>query len=166
MVPIDACRCATWDSSAMVTLSRNLRWTRVLIVRRNHVAAAETASPTAAACTSPVRCSSTPLPSSISQRASSASGSAASWDSTNETSINRGSCRYPSLHSRHIDESGGGSGSIPPGRSGEDVIRHPFLVIGRDEPLRLQVEHRPVAPAERHQLVVSAERDDAAERAD
>ena len=70
-------------SSAIVTLSRKRRCTRVLTVRRNHVAAVETPRPIAAPCTRPDRCSRTPLPSSISHSASSASGSAASCDSTN-----------------------------------------------------------------------------------
>src|SRR5260370_19741186 len=45
MVATDACSCATWDSSAMVTLSRKRRCTRVLTVRRNHVAAVDTPWP-------------------------------------------------------------------------------------------------------------------------
>ena len=45
MVATDACRRATCDSRAMVTLSRKRRWTRVDTVRRNHVAAAESAQP-------------------------------------------------------------------------------------------------------------------------
>src|SRR5712691_7676628 len=134
MVATDACSCATCDSSAMVTLSRKRRCTRVLTVRRNHVAAADTPRPTAAPCTMPGLCSRTPLPSSISHNARSASDSA------------------------------GGSGSIVPGtrsRSGEDVIRR-ALLFRNDEALRLHVEHRPVAPAERHQLVVRAELEDPA----
>ena len=47
-------------------------------------------------------------------------------------------------------------------RSGEDVIGRPLLVLGRAEALRLQIEHRAVAAALRHQLVVRAELDDAA----
>jgi hypothetical protein len=58
----------------------------------------------------PGLCSRTPLPSSISHNARSASGSAASCDSTNAATIRRGSWRYPSLHNRHIDDSAGGSG--------------------------------------------------------
>ena len=43
MVATDACSRATWDSRAMVTRSRKRRWTRVLTVRRNQVAAADSA---------------------------------------------------------------------------------------------------------------------------
>ena len=49
MVATDACSRATCDSSAMVTLSRKPRCTRVLTVRRNQVAAADRPSATAAA---------------------------------------------------------------------------------------------------------------------
>src|SRR5436309_5278779 len=149
----------------MVTLSRKRRCTRVLTVRRNHVAAVDTPRPIAAPFTIPGRCSRTPLPSSISHKARSASGSAASCARTNAATIKRGSWRYPSLHNRHIDDSAGGSGSIVPGvpgarsRSGEDFIRSTQFVFREDEALRLQIEHRQVAPGERHQLVVRAELD-------
>src|SRR6478752_472572 len=152
------------DSSAMVTLSRNRRCTRVLMVRRNHVAVAEMPKPIAATATRPLDRSRTPLPSSISQRASSASGSAATSARMNDTSINRGSWRYPSLHKRHIDESAGGSGSIGATLTltalSEDVIDHPFFAFF-NESFRLQIEHRSVATVPRHELVVRAEFDDA-----
>src|SRR5688572_6502561 len=158
---MDACNLATCDSSAIVTLSRNRRCTRVLTVRRNQVAAVDMPSPSAAPCTRPGLCSSTPLPSSISHNASSASGSAASCDSTNAVTINRGSWRYPSLHSRHIDRSAGGSGAMDSSTlslSGEDVIRL-TLLLGDVEALRLQIEHGSIASTERHQLVVRAKLD-------
>src|SRR5215831_9256504 len=157
MVAMDACRFATWASRAIVTLSRNRRCTRVLTVRRNHVAAADTPSPIAAPWTNSVLCSKTPLLSSISHKARSASGSAASCESTNEANISPGSCRYPNLHKRHIDESAGGSGSIACFRLGEDVIGHALLVCRNVEAFRLQIEHGSVAPADRHQLRVRAE---------
>src|ERR687897_154526 len=157
MVATDACRCATCDSSAMVTRSRNVRWTRVLTVRSTQVAAVDTARPTAAACTRPVRCSSTPLPSSINHKARSASGSAASCESTSDVTISRGSCRYPSLHNRHMDDNAGGSGSIARSRLREDVIRRALLIAWCRESLCLQVEHRSIASAERDQLVVRAQ---------
>ncbi len=47
-------------------------------------------------------------------------------------------------------------------RQASTFIRLPFIVLRRVEPLRLQIEHRPVAAALRHQLVVRAELDDAA----
>src|SRR6516165_2797001 len=156
MVAMDACSFATWASKAIVTLSRNRRCTRVLTVRRNHVAA-DMPIPIAAPSTSPEWCSNTPLPSSISHKARSASGSAASWDSTSDANIIRGSCRYPSLHSRHMEDSAGGSGAIDWPRLGEDVIRRALLVGCNSEALCLQIEHRSVAPAKRHQLVVCAE---------
>src|SRR6202167_5859886 len=162
-----ACSRATWASSAMVTLSRKRRCTRVLTVFKNQVAAVDTPRPIAAPCISPIRCSRKPLPSNASHKPSRASGSAASCDKTNDTTIRRGSWRYPSLHSRHIDDSAGGSGSIA--CSGEDVIGGALLLaldvnpLGiQVKPLRLQIEHRPVAPGERHQLVVRAELDDLA----
>ena len=43
MVATDACSRATCDSSAMVTRSRNRRWMRSLITRRNQVAVADDA---------------------------------------------------------------------------------------------------------------------------
>src|ERR1700675_2360658 len=162
MVATEACSRATCDSSAMVTLSRKRRCRRVLTVRRNHVAAVDTPSPIAAPCTMPVLCSRTPLPSSISHKASSASGSAASCESTNATTIKRGSWRYPSLHSRHIDDSAGGSGSIARSRLREDVIRRALLFVRNAETLRLQIEHGPVAPRERHEFLMRAVLDDPA----
>src|SRR2546426_8037869 len=159
IVATDACSCATCDSSAIVTLSRKRRCTRVLTVRRNHVAAADRPRPRAAPSTRPGRCWRTPTPSSISHNARSASGSAASCDSPNAASIRRGSWRYPSLHSRHIDDRAGGSGPMARSRSGEDVIRCALLLVRDVEALRLQIEHGPIAPAERHQLVVRAELD-------
>src|SRR6185436_9005368 len=175
MVATVACSRATCDSSAMVTLSRKRRWTRVPTVRRNQVAAADSPRPTDAVRTRTALFSSTPLPSSISHSARSASGSAASCDSTNAASISRGSWRYPSLHSRHIDGSAAGSFVLMPGdsrsvvsgfsrtfASGEDVIRHVLLAFDDAESLRLQIEHRPVSSAPGHQLVVRAELDHAA----
>src|SRR3954464_14003806 len=159
MVAIDESRPATCDSSATVTLSRKRRCTRVLTVRRNQVAVAEMPGPSAETRTRRGRCASTPSPSSLSHTASSASGSADTSDNAKATSISAGSCRYPSLHSRHIDDSAGGRSSC--GRSGEDVILLALLVLGGVEPLRLQIEHRLIPSAERHQLVVRAELDDA-----
>src|SRR5262249_330058 len=159
MVAMDACSFATCASRTIVTLSRNRRCTRVLTVRRNHVAAADMPIPIAAPSTNPERCSRTPLPSSISNKARTASGSAASWDRTGDANIIRGSCWYPSLHSRHMEDSAGGSGAIPWPRLGEDVIRLAFLVGWNTEALGLQIEHRSVAPAKRNQLVVCTELD-------
>src|SRR5262249_49569252 len=102
------------------------------------------------------RCSRPLLPSSISHKARSASGSAASWDSTSDANIIRGSCRYPSLHSRHMEDSAGGSGAIAWPRLGEDVIRRALLVGWDTKALCLQIGHRAVAPAKRQQLVVCA----------
>src|ERR1700722_2011760 len=141
----------------MVTLSRKRRCTRVLTVFKNQVAAVDTPRPIAAPCIRPVRCSRKPLPKSASHKASRASGSAASCDNRNDTTIRRGSWRYPSLHSRHIDDSAGGSGSS----SGEGFIRGALLFRQMEAP-RLQVEHGPVAAAQRHQLIVRAQLDDPA----
>src|SRR6202034_1210948 len=156
-----ACSRATWASSAMVTLSRKRRCTRVLTVFKNQVAAVDTPRPIAAACINPVRCSRKPLPSSASHKASSASGSAASCDNTNDTTIRRGSWRYPSLHSRHIDDSASGGGSLSSEGSGEGLIRGALLFC-QMKALRLQVEHGPVTAPKLHQLVVRTQLDDAA----
>src|ERR1700682_2557245 len=167
MVATEACSCATCDSSAMVTLSRKRRCTRVLTVRRNHVAAVDTPRPIAAPSTRAVRWSITPLPSNISHSASSASGSAASCDNTKAQTIRRGSWRYPSLQSRHMDRNAGGSGSIVPVvpgarfLSGEEVVPR-TLLFRNVEALRLKIQHCSIAPAESHQLVMRAELDDPA----
>src|SRR4029079_16900497 len=52
---------------------------------------------------------------------------------------------------------GSSSGTRWRGRaiSGEDIVDHPFLFLA--EPLGLQVEHRPVAAAKRHEFVVAAQ---------
>src|SRR6185503_16320794 len=103
---------------------------------------------------------SAPSPSSLNQTASSASGSAARRANPNDTTIRTGSCWYPSLHSRHIEEMAGGRSSRGAGGfSGEDVIGLPFLVF-RTEALRLQIEHCPIAAVERHQFPVRSEFDD------
>src|SRR5271170_185012 len=150
MVATVACSCATCDSSAMVTLSRKRRCKRVLTVRRNHVAAVDTPRPIAAHWIIRGLCSRTPLPSSISHGASSASGSAASCDSTNVATIKRGSWRYPSLHNRHMDASAGGSGAIASLTAAglEDVIGCAYLLFGYVEALGLQIEHGPIAAAQ------------------
>src|SRR5437660_636773 len=60
-----------------------------------------------------------------------------------------------------MEERAGGNGPISELRSRENVIRRALLF--RDvEALRLQIEHGPVAAAERHELIVRAELDDAA----
>src|SRR4029453_18628055 len=100
-----------------------------------------------------------PLPSSTSRSARGAPGRAASCDRTKAAIISRGSWRYPSLHSRHIDDSAGGSGSLA--RAGEGGIDCPLLFTGIGESLRLQIEHRAIAAVQRHQLVVRAQFDDA-----
>src|SRR6476661_7453807 len=76
MPATEACSFATWDSRAMVILSRNLRCTRVLTVRRNQVAVQETPRPSAAIRIRFRLPASTPLPSNMSHSASSASGTA------------------------------------------------------------------------------------------
>ena len=92
MVAMEASSRATCDSSAIVTLSRKRRCTRVLTVRRNHVAVADTPSATAAIWTRRQFAWSTPSPSSLNQSASSASGSAESSASENAATSRPGSC--------------------------------------------------------------------------
>src|SRR6185437_14940854 len=128
------------------------------------LAAALSAMPSAAIIASRGCCWMTPAPSSASQRAVSAAGRAASCDRPSESAIKPRSERKPSLQSRHIDESVGGSGSMASGAggaSGEDVKGLPLLV-GFLEALRLQVEHRAVAAVQRHQRLMRAELDHAA----
>src|SRR5262245_55835411 len=148
MVATDACSRATCDSSAIVTLSRKPRCTRVLIVRKNQVAAADTPSATAATITRLRLFSIMPSPKSLNHSARSASGSAAKSARKNTASSSRGSWRYPSLHNRHIDDKAGGKSS---GFLGEDVIGLPLFVLGGGKALRLKVEHRAVATGFRHQ---------------
>jgi hypothetical protein len=93
IVVTDAWSRATCPSSAIVTRSRNRRCRRVLIVRRNQVAAAEMASPNAATSSSVRSDRSTPSPSSLSHTAMSASGTAASRDSAKAATSRPGSCR-------------------------------------------------------------------------
>jgi hypothetical protein len=93
MVAIDACNRATCPSRAIVTRSRNRRCSRVLTVRRNQVAVADAARPNPATSSSVRSDWSTPSPSSLSQTAMSASGSAASRDSTKAMSSSLGSWR-------------------------------------------------------------------------
>src|SRR5206468_1488947 len=63
-----------------------------------------------------------------------------------------------------MDDRAGGnaSGTVGRGRSGEDVIGFSLLVLGGGEALGLKVEHRAVATALGHELVVRAELDDPA----
>ncbi len=93
MVAMDASRRATCASSAIVTLSRNVRCTRVLTVSSSHVAVAESASAMAAVRTRDQSPCSAPSPSHLSHSASSASGSAARSASENAASSSLGSWR-------------------------------------------------------------------------
>src|SRR5205823_3544201 len=90
--------------------------------------------------------------------------------STNATSMSLGSLRYPSLQSRHMDDSAGGkpwssvlSSAAGSCSSREDVEAHllfAFLGLAGGKSLGLQTEHRPVAAVVGHELVVAAELDD------
>src|SRR5690606_12371562 len=90
----------------------------------------------------------------FSPRARSPSGTAATSARPNATAMSQGSKRKPSRQSRHSDESAGGSStsvSPRPDVRSED-IEHPLLLallgLAGGEALGLQVEHRPVAPAQ------------------
>src|SRR5438552_8413544 len=166
MVATEAWRRATWDSRAMVTLSRKRRWTRVLTVRSSQVAVADKPNPTAAASTRPLRWCTRPWPRTASHRASKASGTAATRDRTKAASSRKGSCWYPSRHSRHMAGRAAGilSGAAPDadarsegGASDEDVIGPPLLIVGGLEPAGLQPEHRAVPAASCDQLGVGAQ---------
>src|SRR4051812_14524470 len=163
MVVTDAWSDATCDSSAIVTRSRKRRCTRVDTVRRNHVATPERPIAMAAKSTRPRSCSSTPLPRSVSHTATSASGNAASSDRAKATTMSAGSRRYPSLHSRHMEDSAGGrSSTVSALASREDIEGHLLLAferLSRDEPFRLHGEHRVVAPGGGHELVVRSQFD-------
>ena len=93
IVAVDACRRATWDSRAIVTLSRKRRWTRVLSVPRIQVATADRPRPTAAVSSRLRSPADKPSPRSFSQSAIRASGIAASWESAKERTIIPGSWR-------------------------------------------------------------------------
>src|SRR5213592_272715 len=157
IVATDACSHATCDSRAMVTWSRKRRCARSLITRRNHVAGADTPSPRAAAVTSPCLPPSRPSARSLNQRARSASGSAAASARPNDTLKSNGAAAYPRLSARHMAGTAGGRSSVEgiEGRSGLGVVA---------EPRRLQLEHRAIAAACRHQLLVRAELDHLAAR--
>ena len=75
----------------MVTWSRNRRWTRVLITRRNHVAVAAAPRATAAAITRDRSWASTPSASSFNKSAKSPSGTAASSAKPKATISSQGS---------------------------------------------------------------------------
>src|SRR5881628_419046 len=156
MVAMDACSRATCDSSAIVTLSRKRRCTRVLTVLRNQVAVTDRLRPKTAITSRRRSAWTTPSPRSFSHSAKRASGSAASCDNANEATSIPGSWRYPSFSARHIEESAGGR------RSGEEIVSGSLFVRGGAEPFGLQVEHRAIAPALRHQLVVGAQLDNPA----
>jgi hypothetical protein len=93
MVTISAWRRATCDSSAIVTLSRNRRVTRTLTTDRNQVPAA--VRPMASTAVRRRLGSPAWMASAItlSHQARSASGTAASWDSTKAVAMSRGSWR-------------------------------------------------------------------------
>src|SRR4051812_34677023 len=157
MVDTDACNLATCDSSAIVTRSRKRRCTRVDTVDRNHVAIADRAKPTAASLILPVSPATTPSPRTLNHTARRASGSAATSDRMNATSINRGSCWYPSLHSRHIERSAGGRSWSVDGESSEDIEDHLLLAFfgpTDDETAAPQIEHGVGASPRRQPLPV------------
>src|SRR5947209_17407715 len=138
---------------------------RVLSTLSNQVPVVARARPRAISSTrrrSPAR---TPSARNFRSNARRALGSAATSDMTNAKTSRPGSLVYPSLQSRHIAASAGGIGTsgrrATPGMalSGEDIVGRPFLVGGRREATRLQLEHLAVAPAQRQQLVVAAEFD-------
>ena len=103
---------ATWVSSAIVTRSRNRRVVRVATTRRSQVKVADAAIAASVAnnmaATLPATSASAIR---LSHRANNASGTAWSKVSVTTTTTSRGSWVYPSLHSRHIDESAGGGSS-------------------------------------------------------
>ncbi len=93
IVATEASSRATCDSSAIVTLSRKRRCTRVLTMLRNHVKVDDTPRPSADSSSRRRSPRITPSPRNMSQSARSASGSAASCDSAKALSIIRGSWR-------------------------------------------------------------------------
>src|SRR5690606_13351524 len=163
-----AWRRATWASRAIVTLSRKRRCTRAETVRRNQVPALDAASPSAATTTAVRSPSTTPRPRRAIHSATRASGRASSTAMPTAAAMRRGSWRKPSRHSRHIAGSGRGRSvawrAAARASSGEDIERHPLLVLRDGDALRealgLEVEHRGVAPAGGQELVVGPELDD------
>src|SRR4029453_8682292 len=65
----------------------------------------------------------------------------------------------PSSMSPKASNASRGSGETSLVRSLEDVIRDPLFILGRAESSRLQVEHRPIAAVQGHELGVRAELD-------
>src|SRR5262245_60690849 len=178
MVETDAWSRATWPSSATVTLSRKRRWTRVLTVRRNQVAVADRASPAAATSSSVRSPSMAPLPRRLIHSASRASGRAAARPRPNDPSIRPGSACQPSTSIRHMAAVAGGSSASgrAPVRSRKELTAHLLrrvvepvgrlavltlapAVVTVAEPAGLELEHRAVAAAPGHELVVAAQLD-------
>ncbi len=91
IVATDACKLATCDSSAIVTRSRKRRCTRVLTSARIQVAAAQAPSPSAEAITIARWSCSAASARNFRSSAISASGSAATSASANDTLIRNGS---------------------------------------------------------------------------
>src|SRR4051812_33671373 len=108
----------------------------------------------------------------LSHSASSASGSIINKARPSEMASSRGSARYPRRKVRHRERIAGGSSSLSTPVLLERLIPHLLagLVVLRfggrasliREARRLQVEHRPIATAERDELVVAAQFDDLA----
>ena len=160
--PTDACSRATCDSSAIVTLSRKRRCTRVLTVRRNQVAAADTPRPIGGAAhqAGPV------LEHALAEQ----------HQPQREQRVGqRGELRQHERDEHQPRLVAVAELAQPPHRRQrrrQRLDRAIAIRRGRHrsspplrldvEALRLQIEHRPVAAAERHQLVVRAELDDAA----
>src|SRR5260370_12462974 len=120
---------------------------RSLITRRNHVAAADTPSPSAAATTSPRLAPRTPSASSLNQSATRPSGSAASSAKPNATLKSNGAASYPRLSARHM------AGKAAGRSSADDIERH-FGIPVLAKPRRLQLEQSPVAAPPRHQFLM------------
>src|SRR5215213_9742578 len=117
---------------------------------RNHVSVASAARSTAVAAMLPSSPSMTASASSFSPRANRASGRAAPTVVTKATTMSSGSAWYPSRSDRHSATRVDGIGTSA---EGDDIL----VLLLFAEARRLEVEHRAVAPAESHELVVRAE---------
>ena len=132
---MDACRRATCDSSAMVSLAEAPAAAR----GRNQVAAADTPKPIAAPRTHTRSCAPpTPCPSNMSHNARSASGSAGELHEECRGHEARFVAITEFAQPPHGRDHGGAAGPTIHHRCGEDVIGDTLLVVGYVEALRLR----------------------------
>src|SRR5580704_12104191 len=122
------------------------------MTRKNHVAGTDALRPMAATVSSVRSGFVMPSARSLIQSARSASGNDEASASANDTPKSAGSAWYARRSARHIDGRAGGRSWS---RDGIEFLRVGLLVESRC----LEVEHRAIAAAGRHELVVASELD-------